>query len=1293
MQKNKILGLVVPTIIGLLFSIPVLAVQISNYPLYAGGGAKPNVLFVIDDSGSMQSAMMKSPAAVQTSQLNQLNSQSFLVGPYPIVDDFDVLVTQNINSNQTHFLHGISYDNYINYSHPAVRVTPSSGFGDNNLGLRQGYEGDGYANLSPNAWIEWRFNGQATSFPTLFTIRYANNSGQDRLVGFTLDGAEQSPLVLPPTSGWGETSIEVSLTSIAPLVRLTGLPGNFVLIDTMRLATSETDIGQAYSILCPGSNLLAFTPNKNYQPWHGEPDSQYPIAQRIPRQPDLGTLDLSIAHYVEWNDSNNDQVYQFGECGERMTDGTVTFDTDRLLPVSELSQSQKANYANWYTYHRTREYAVKAGLSPVLANLRVRAGLSTLHTHKTPGIAWHMNIKDVDNIEDPSLQGNKDELLNTFYDVIARPADNLGGTPLRRALESAGLAFHVNNPNAVGSPESGFLPDITESPFLPQNQGGACQANHVVMVTDGYQVEFNSSQVPRFSWGNVDGQIGGLYSDDLSETLADIAMYFASTDAAPDLPGNQYVNTNTLGFGVFGNISSFPTSEADKNWPTNPERIVTGGAEFLDSLDDVIHAAFNGGGRYMSATDAETLNTEMTELMQSISSSYRGTATAVSFDRQGVAASTKMFRTLYDMADFSGELNAYAYDAETSTVGEELWEASAQLELRGQDNPRKIVTYNGVKGAVFSAPSNVNNPNVDDGELSPAQIADLVFNKPNNVSDVDYIPDVIEYFRGDGDGYTTAAVFRERNSLGDIVNSNPVYVGAPEGIYPDAFAATPYKDFVAAKKDRTPIVYAGANDGMLHAFNANTGEEVFAYIPQGVFSDQEFEGLHWLADRSYMHLPYVDETPVVGDVFIDNQWRTYLIGGLGRGGKSIYILDITDPASYATEAEMAQNIVVKEFTDPDLGYTFGTPKIAKMNDGEWVAIFGNGYNNSDDGDAYLFGIYLDGSGPNGRDYFKLGPLGGGSVVNGDCNDEGSDCNGLSTPTLVDLNVDGTVDRVYAGDLHGHLWAFDLTRDVRGELVNADSSTSVRPRIAHRRTAQRPQPLFTACAGEMVGVSCPKQYRQPITVKPTVAPHRIQVSDAEPNLLVFIGTGKYLGEEDVLDRSTQSFYGIWDAGDGGLTPPNLTTQTMSADENGNRTMSTTEPVTYIRNDLAANSVGNYGWKLNLEAFEKVIENPSVVNDVVLFPTRISSNDLCDRSGTGFVMGVSITTGGQLPFQVFPEQKADIGIATLSGGELIQARGAFSNFYAPDPDQDAAPTKIKAQTEPKRAPSRSSWTIMK
>jgi len=282
-----------------------------------------------------------------------------------------------------------------------------------------------------------------------------------------------------------------------------------------------------------------------------------------------------------------------------------------------------------------------------------------------------------------------------------------------------------------------------------------------------------------------------------------------------------------------------------------------------------------------------------------------------------------------------------------------------------------------------------------------------------------------------------------------MVNSSPIYVGKPRARYPDNWgsgapeSSVSYSAF-ATSSTRVPMVYVGANDGMLHGFNADTGKELIAYIPNEVYPR-----LSALTSPTYSHKFYVDGSPTVADAFFDNQWRSVLVGGLNRGGQAIYALDITNPAS------MDETKVLWEFSDNidndaagdagtefALGYTYSKPAIVRLHNGKWAAIFGNGYNNT----------VNDGSrSTTGHAVLYIVDLEDGSVIRKINTKAGTQTapNGLATVTPVDVDGDFIIEYVYAGDLQGNMWKFDLT-----------DTTPSSWGVAYG-TAASPQPLFVA----------------------------------------------------------------------------------------------------------------------------------------------------------------------------------------------------------------------------------------
>ena len=381
----------------------------------------------------------------------------------------------------------------------------------------------------------------------------------------------------------------------------------------------------------------------------------------------------------------------------------------------------------------------------------------------------------------------------------------------------------------------------------------------------------------------------------------------------------------------------------------------------------------------------------------------------------------------------------------------------------------------------------------------------------------------LNFLRGDRskEASKTGGIFRNRKSIeGDIVNSAIWYTGAPSSGY----SSKSYSTFAGNKKSRLPMIYVGGNDGMLHGFSAKDGTEKLAYVPHGVF-----QYLSQLSDTNYAHRYYVDGSPFTGDINLGSEaspnWHTYLVGTLAAGGRGYFVLDATDPGSY-TEGN-AESLVIMDKTaaatkdaappgipqdanaDPYIGQIFGQPTIAtdnqqraleitRTNDGRWALITGNGYNSANETPALLI-QYLDGD-----KSLKVIPTGAAHCPAA-VKPKG---NGLSRPQFLDVNGDGVPDFVYAGDLCGNLWKFDISNSsgtVSGTGIADTSSWG---------TAFGGTPLFTAAT--------PGGTRQPITIPPV-----LRINQDIGGLMVAFGTGQNLTEGDRSDTSLQTVYSVLD----------------------------------------------------------------------------------------------------------------------------------------------------------------------
>lgn len=434
---------------------------------------------------------------------------------------------------------------------------------------------------------------------------------------------------------------------------------------------------------------------------------------------------------------------------------------------------------------------------------------------------------------------------------------------------------------------------------------------------------------------------------------------------------------------------------------------------------------------------------------------------------------------------------------------------------------------------------------------------------------------VINYLRGDrSKEIDQGGTLRNRTGLlGDIVNSQPVYVGSPNPrLYLGASfnGASLYPAYAAARAARTPAIYVGANDGMLHGFDASAagGAETFAFMPTAVMSS-----ITDYTQAGYAHRYYVDGELTVADVFDTsaNAWKTVLVGTLGRGGRGVFALDVTDPANVKllwekTEAQIAQ-----------LGYNIGKPIIAQVANGDWRVLMGNGPNSTGSAAQLVTIGVVNGVAS------ATAPLAAGD-------------NGLSGVLGWASAAGGFTDTAYAGDLKGNMWK------ITG--------------LAASPTAFN---LFTAQAGGKV---------QPITASPLVAKN--------PNTAdtwVFFGTGKYLGALDIPNKDPQTWYGLIDKGTA-ISSSRSTLSEISILAEG--TIGGFE-VRAIEDNVSPGADGWYMDLVSpggLERGERMVV-PNLFQGLALIgTTRIpDSSNVCSPSGTGYVMAINPFTGGRLPQSFF------------------------------------------------------------
>jgi type IV pilus assembly protein PilY1 len=913
-------------------------------------------------------------------------------------------------------------------------------------------------------------------------------------------------------------------------------------------------------------------------------------------------------------------------------------------------QSAIQNFANWFSYYRKRHLATRAGITSAFDEIQgARVGSCTINNPTT------LTMRNLDAEDDSGNEAQRTAFYEDIFDIDFYEAR---GTPNRDGLKHLGEQLE-DNPSIITLP---------------------CQRNYAILFTDGYNNEGTGGI------GNADGKSSASsaytpdpFGDSYPDTIADVAMKYYENLADPlnNRQQENYLERNQLNlpdacretppdpwldcekdlhmvtFGVtlgqqgtiFGN-EAFPDENDDPygNPPNWPDVNNTFGQP--EQIDDLWHAAVNTRGKLLNASTPAEVADAFAAALERITA-QTGSASAVAANTGSYSTESVVYQGSFTGGTWTGRLKAFSLSGPIQSDTDPIWDAAEQLTDNKRPNNRVILT---------STPSGGG----DNPEYSAAAFRESAL--PDGVG---LTSNIVDYLRGHrSEERANGGDLRNRrdNILGDIVNSSPTFVGAPERVrYPTQWQwrdlrndtaslpennAADYSNpgsnntFAQSYANRTPMVYVGANDGMLHGFSAETGEELLDYVPGAILG-----GLFDLADPNYIHRYYVDGPPAVGDVVFGNQWHTVLVSGLGNGGNSVFALDVTDPSAFSESNP--GDTVLWEFTDENLGQTFGKPSIVRLHHGAWGAMVSSGYAGQSNGattDSVPAALYLI------------------DIESGDeiARIETPDGRGLSAPFPVDLDGDFITDYAYAGDLDGNVWKFDLTAAQPSQW-----------------SASR---LFTAEALDTTP--------QPITTQPQVGVHPY---GENYGVMVYFGTGKYLEPSDAaVDTSLQnSFYGIWDLdvfsfneasnGEPIFTPgittdiprSRLTQQTVVTDVNKNgrryRVLSDND-VPY--QTTAPDSDGQRGWVIDgFDPGELIVSKPRLEFGTLSFSTRIPSVQSCTAQGSGYFMLVDAGTGGRTEFPAFDLNddnqytQADDTIDVDVDGEKASASGVAIQQGAP------------------------------
>ena len=692
--------------------------------------------------------------------------------------------------------------------------------------------------------------------------------------------------------------------------------------------------------------------------------------------------------------------------------------------------------------------------------------------------------------------------------------------------------------------------------------------------------------------------------------IAGLAYDAHTKDIRTDLSGTQTVNTYWLdvlegqtysynniyylatkygGFTVPSGFSPYSSGNgsstlADTTWHNNTD---TFGSSSINKRPD----------NYFTASNADVMKSGLTAAFGKISSeTSAANSTAYSPISPNVTSSGSIsYSATYDPGTWTGKVIAstvaYATDG-TPTVTAQ-WDVRALLSASTVTaSTRKIVTCCTSTGAALPFTTSA---------LAAATLSSRTYYAsfaavPGVATASQSAANYLAYLRGDASNeVANSGPYRTRSyRLGDIVNAKPVAVGAPSASYYDYYNPG-YSSFKSSYASRATVVFAGANDGMLHAFDGSgggttSGSELFAYIPSfayGSSSTASTSGISTLGNPSFTHHYFVDATPGQFDVNLANtanatsttaDWRTLLIGGLGKGGTGYYAIDVTNPTGWTSETAVASK-VLWEFTDSRMGYSYGTPSVVKTKKYGWVVVFTSGYNNSD-----------------GVGYFFFVDPGTGSLLEAVATPSGSTSapiNMAHHTAFVSSYTDMTADAIYAGDLQGNVWRLDVTG-----------------------TAAYSSPTLIAKLTDASGTA------QPVTTRPLV--------EVEPNSsarYVMIGTGRLLDDSDISSSAVQSFYAIVDGT--GTSGQFYTSSTLPSGVSFPITRSVLNANTSLLTGIGSSPASAMGWYFDLPVSSGVAQrvnvDPTANSGIVAFAGNLPNGAVCSPSGTGTLYAVSFATG--------------------------------------------------------------------
>lgn len=1291
--------------------------DISSTPLATSSPtqAKPNIFYVLDDSGSMAWSFLPDWATYDYSANDHSKATTSCNPPY---------ASRNCNIAPTSLFQNSGYNGI--YYNPAVTYTPPVDYSGSTLTYPSmtswtSVPDDAYG-VQTNHRTDLTQAGQASYY--LFTaaeyctdqhertckvsdgtdpaytipayLRWCTDATLTNCQATRIDTGTSTQYTYARYPGYGAAASTTTLTITGnKSTSVSGIMVNGVQIMSAATTTSKNP-GTLANLIANNIALAGYsaTASSTTNFWTGAvtgivtivAPASAGVITYTPSVTQSGSMTIGVAPFAGGSNgvpgSNTQTIItpttlSYWHPGTARGDCVDPSDTASTCTYAE----EMTNYANWWAYYHTRMQMTKTGAALAFSSIDSNYRIGYMSINNNTGSDF-LNIND-------ATSGSTGQKAAWYAKFLAAIPYN--GTGTRQALATAGLYYagqlygtKVNGVSNVNDPMQ-----------------YSCQRNFTILSTDGYWNEGDTGSthtdtpvaqgsdntfnpylsgivtIDGYDIGDQDASLSRPYSEGTStdgstityDTMADVAAYYynnsirtaafgnaISQSTGLDLSGGSpNMSTSTMGLGASGfmqyqkdyatansgdyydvksgntaggGICGWLTSGAQCNWPIPVSNSQT-------AVDDLWHAAVNGHGTYYSAQNPTDVRNGLISFLASVKATLGSSAGATVSSPNVTQTNNSQYLSTFKSQEWDGELAKYTIDA-TSGIAHTYadWSESGMafasattntsplLDLQDAAGTRNIYTYDVTANpsilTSFSWPSlsttvqGYFSAAVAAGlsqwsSLSPAsQTASTAAGTNNGAAGYN----LVAYLAGNrsNEGAAGGAYYRQRTHiLGDLVDSQPAYVTAPAYNYPDPG----YASFATNNSTRASMVYVGANDGMLHAFNGANGAEAFAYIPSMVLPN-----LYHLADNNYAsnHLFFVDGSPTSGDVCVANcsvsataSWKTILVGGLGDGGRGYYALDVTNPSNPLPLWEFTDDTTKtggKYVSDQDLGLTYGKPVITKLSDGTWVVLVTSGYNNVSpgSGDGILYVLNAN----TGALIKKIDTGVGGS--------SGLAQIGAYAPT------NNTTQYVYGGDLDGNLWRFDIS-NLKGDGTGIVTTQS---------------PVTTQLLTTLKDNSSPGQ-PQPITTAPVTG-------NSGGNIVVFVGTGRFLGLSDLSGTSTpqtQSIYAIKDtlAVTGGTAVyasprTNLCTVTSTTNCFVQNTLTDSKSGTRtVTSSIVANLGTMDGWFADLpETGERINTEMNLQLGILVFTSNIpGTGTACSAGGSSYLNYVNYTTGQNVPGQ--------------------------------------------------------------